>query len=205
MIRSLVPGLYYHIYNRGNNGDTLFYEPRNYRYFLQLFGRYIHPIVETYAYCLMPNHFHFLVQIRPLQDWQSSLTQLQLERIQDCQPFVSHQFRNFFSTYTKAVNKAYNHTGSLFEKPFKRKVVDNERYFTTLITYIHRNPQTHGFVDDFREWPWSSYQALLTEKPTQVQREAVLEWFGTRAALADAHLRDVDEGLIEPLIVDDWF
>ena len=57
----------------------------------------------------------------------------------DCQSYVSQQFRNFFSTYTKAINKAYNHTGSLFEKPFKRKLVDDERYFTTLITYIHRN------------------------------------------------------------------
>ena len=123
----------------------------------------------------------------------------------DCQSYVSQQFRNFFSTYTKAINNAYNHTGSLFEKPFKRKLVDDERYFTTLIAYIHRNPQTHGFVDDFREWPWSSYHALLAEKPTQVQREAVLEWFGNRIALADAHLRDGDEGLIEPLLVDDWF
>jgi REP-associated tyrosine transposase len=199
MTQLLIPGLFYHIYNRGNNGNALFYEPRNYRYFLQLYGRYLHPIVDTYAYCLMPNHFHFLIQIRPFPGW------LSLKDNQSYESYISLQFRNFFSTYTKAINKAYDHTGSLFEKPFKRKVVDNDRYFTTLIAYIHRNPQAHGFVDDFQEWPWSSYNALLSEKPTQVQRVAVLEWFGNRAVLADAHLQDVDEGLIEPLITDDWF
>lgn len=51
-------------------------------------------------------------------------------------------------------------------------------YFARLVTYIHRNPELHGFVDDFRDWPYSSYDALCTEKPTRVQRDAVLDWFG---------------------------
>jgi putative transposase len=195
MSEPLIPGCYYHIYNRGNNGENIFREERNYRYFLQLYAQYIQSVAVTYAYCLMVNHFHLLIRILEAKDCQS---------FEDWQSYVSLQFRNLFSTYTKAINKAYKRTGSLFEKPFKRKLVDNDSYFTYLVAYIHRNPQTHGFVDDFRDWPWSSYGAMLSEKPTKVMRDDVLEWFGGRAAFMDGHIMAVDEKLIEPLILDDF-
>ncbi len=60
----LQPGVYYHIYNRGNNGENLFKEERNYTYFLTLYEKYITPIAFTYAYCLLINHFHILVRIK---------------------------------------------------------------------------------------------------------------------------------------------
>ena len=85
------------------------------------------------------------------------------------------------------------------KSPSSVKLVDNDRYFTYLVAYIHRNPQTHGLVNDFRDWPWSSYGAMLSEKPTKVMREDVLEWFGGRAAFVDGHIMDVDESLIEPI------
>ena len=184
---------YYHIYNRGNNGETLFREQRNYPYFLRLYARYIEPVAETFAYCLLNNHFHFLVRIK---DWQS---------FKDCQSYPpSRAFANLFSTYTKAFNKAYQRTGSLFEKPFKRKIVDDDRYFTCLVAYIHRNPVKHGFVDDYRDWPYSSYQAVLSTKPTRVQRATVLDWFGGRPGFEAAHALEVEEGIIEALIAEDW-
>ena len=73
-VERLQYGQYYHIYNRGNNGETLFREQRNYLYFLKLYAKYIEPIAETYAYCLLSNHFHYLVRIEDCQsskDWQS--------------------------------------------------------------------------------------------------------------------------------------
>ncbi len=57
-------GQYYHIYNRGNNRENLFYEERNYRYFLKLYARHVQPVVDTFAYCLLHNHFHSLVYIK---------------------------------------------------------------------------------------------------------------------------------------------
>lgn len=60
----------YHIYNRGNNGENLFIEERNYRYFLRRYGRHIHPVVETYAYCLLRNHFHLLIRVRTRDDFR---------------------------------------------------------------------------------------------------------------------------------------
>ncbi len=61
-------GQYYHIFNRGNNRETLFREERNYPYFLSLFVKHIDPVVDTYAYCLMPNHFHLLVRVKTVEE-----------------------------------------------------------------------------------------------------------------------------------------
>ena len=61
---SLVPGVYYHIYNRGTNRENVFIEERNYAYFLQLYIKHIEPVAETYAYCLLRNHFHVFARIR---------------------------------------------------------------------------------------------------------------------------------------------
>ncbi|MFD2909534.1 hypothetical protein ACFSX9_12415 [Flavobacterium ardleyense] len=68
MIHALKRGDTYHIYNRGINSDILFKEKTNYEYFLQLFEDHIEPIAETYAWCLMKNHFHFIVRLKKLEE-----------------------------------------------------------------------------------------------------------------------------------------
>ncbi|MEM9776697.1 MAG: transposase, partial [Chloroflexota bacterium] len=60
----LIPGYYYHIYNRGNNGENIFIEAKNYSYFLRLYIKHIELVAFTYAYCLLRNHFHFLVRVK---------------------------------------------------------------------------------------------------------------------------------------------
>jgi putative transposase len=199
----LQEGLFYHIYNRGNNRETLFRTTENYRFFLERYAKYIEPVAATYAYCLLPNHFHFLVKIRKEEEQEMWHQSCQLsESWQLLNP--TRSFQNLFVSYAMAYNKQQKRSGSLFQKPFRRKIVDNDRYFITLITYIHRNPQLHGLVDDFRDWPWSSYGAILSDQPTRVQRTEVIDWFMTRANFIDTHLLEADEQLIAPLIDDDW-
>jgi len=67
-------GQYYHIYNRGNNRENIFVEERNYRYFLKLYVKYIEPVADTYAYCLLRNHFHFLVRIKTVAEQEQTLS-----------------------------------------------------------------------------------------------------------------------------------
>jgi putative transposase len=180
-------GQYYHVYSRGINGESLFREQRNYTHFLNLYGRYVEPVAETYAYCLMINHFHLLLRVKnePTSN-------------------PSRAFNNLFIAYAKAFNRSFQRTGALFESPFRRKVVESDRYFTALVSYIHRNPQRHGFVDDFRDWPYSSYHAIQSSKPSRIQRETVLDWFDGRAGFEDAHVAD-DVDPTAPLVADDWF
>ena len=193
-------GKYYHIYNRGNNRENIFIEERNYPYFLQLYTKYITPVAGTYAYCLMRNHFHVLVRII---DPKSSITDPKGFENPSGLLDAGQQFGKLFNAYAKAINKAYQRTGSLFQNPFHRKEVTSDAYFRQLVAYIHRNPQKHGFVTDFRDWPYSSYPALLSDKPTHVKRVEVLEWFGDAATLTEFHLCDVGEGEIAPVLLEE--
>ena len=116
----------------------------------------------------------------------------------------SQQFGNLFNAYAKAINKAYDRTGSLFENPFGRVPVTSESHLVYLVTYIHQNPQKHGFVAEFRAWPYSSYHAVISQKPTRLERDEVLAWFQGAAAFEGAHQRMVSEAQIAPLVPDDF-
>ena len=116
----------------------------------------------------------------------------------------SSQFGNLCNAYAKAINKACDRTGSLLENPFGRQPVTSESYFAHLIVYIHQNPQKHGFVPDFRQWPFSSYHATVSEKPTRLEREQMLAWFQGSARPEQSHRRIRNEGSIAHLIVDDF-
>ena len=200
---------YYHIYNRGNNSENLFREDRNYRHFLQLHAKYVGPIADTYAYCLLRNHFHVLVRIKTLEEQEAHDQTLRVStegrtlrvfRLRN----PSQQFGNLFNAYAKAVNKAYQRTGSLFENPFRRIPVESDVHLAQLVTYIHQNPQKHGFVDDFRLWPYSSYSAIASDKPTQVKRDDVQAWFHGTEGFEAAHRQWVNERKIAPLLADDF-
>lgn len=106
-----------------------------------------------------------------------------------------------FNAYTKAVNKAYNRTSALFQRPFGRIEVTAEDYFIHLITYIHQNPQKHCLTTDFRAWPYSSYHALLSTKPTRLKRDIVLTWFNGPAGIEATHRQKIVE---HPLVPEDF-
>ena len=185
----LLPGMYYHIYNRGNNRENIFGEEKNYFYFLRLYARHIEPVAETYAYCLLGNHFHFLIRVRE----------------EPSKP-PSRAFSNLFNAYARAFNKTYGRTGALFQRPFQRIQVITEAHLYYLVIYIHRNPRKHDFVDDFREWPFSSYQALISDRPTRLRRDDVLAWFGGRENLIASHLEHLTRGNreLDALTPEDW-
>src|SRR3974377_2385016 len=163
----LDPGKYYHIFNRGNNGANIFIEERNYTYFMNLYAKYIVPVADTFAYCLLRNHFHVGVRIK--------------EDLSLMHP--GQQFSNFFNAYSKAMNRAYGRTGSLFENRYRRREITTDHYFQRVIHYIHWNPQKHGFITDYRDYPYSSYQLFLIDKPTFIRRSEVLDWFGDVTAI----------------------
>ena len=112
----------YHIYNRGINRESIFVEERNYRYFLQLYARHVAPVAETYAYCLLGNHFHFLVRIKDLVEVSDPSDPKE----------PSQHFSNLFNAYAKAFNKAHDRTGTLFQRPFGRVEVTSDAYFAWL-------------------------------------------------------------------------
>lgn len=180
----LEPGRTYHLFNRGNNRENLFYRPENYAYFLRRYESYLAPFVDTLAYALMPNHFHLLIRVKE-KDQSPRLSKSGRLGKSD----ISNQFRLFFMAYSKAINKQEGREGSLFRKYFRRKLITDQRYLLTAIYYIHRNPIHHGFTDILTDYPWTSYGAVLSDEPSVIHKEAVFSAFGGRTAFIDFHHR----------------
>jgi REP element-mobilizing transposase RayT len=203
---TLEPGNYYHVYNRGVNRCNLFYTNENYNHFLRLYEKYIDPIAETYAWALLKNHFHLLVRIR--EESEINLHRLPVPvkmQTPDAKPQLKKPhlyFSDLFNAYSQAINKQENRTGSLFQRPFRRIPVDNQEYFRRLIVYIHTNPVNHGFTDDYRSYPWSSYGSILSIKPTRLQREKVIGWFSGEGEFILKHTQELNMDIFERYIIE---
>ena len=141
-----LPGNYYHIYNRGARQKSIFREKENYLFVLEKMGKYCQALDLTIiAYCLMPTHYHFLIR----QDGEKPAGLLP---------------QRVFNSYTKAYNKRYQESGTLFEHRYQAKHVTDEKYLFHLCRYIHANPVKDGIVGGLDDWPYSNY----------------LEWIGAR-------------------------
>jgi REP element-mobilizing transposase RayT len=197
----LEKGNYYHIYNRGNNGIDVFFDTDSYYYFLKLYDKYISPIADTYAWCLLKNHFHLLVYTR--MDHEIENEKLEYSTIQ--KPKIiepSKQFGFLFNAYTQAINKKFNRTGGLFEKPFERKKITSEKYLQNLICYINNNPVQHGFVKQMNLYPWSSYDSILSEKPTKIKRKEILKLYGNKEEFISYHMTNPNFNEITNFIIE---
>ena len=203
------PSTAYHIYTHANGFENLFHSDENNRYFLERYEHFAPSVADTYAYCLMPNHIHFIVRIKTekeLLDFYSvkhpnktlqGLKTLQgfrtLEELDEkegfkiLEDFVIRQFGHLLNAYTQAFNKMYKRKGSLFIHSFKRKEITSNDYLTNIIRYVHTNPVHHGFVKEITDWPWSSYHSLLSDAPTFLKREEVIKWFGNREEFIKFH------------------
>jgi putative transposase len=104
----------------------------------------------------------------------------------------SHQFSHLFNAYAQAYNKQYNRSGTLFIRPFKRKLIDSRYYLKQAILYIHNNPVRHGFCERPVEYPWSSYITCITSKPTKLKREDVIDLFVDSVQFKEMHETKID-------------
>ncbi len=163
-----LPGHFYHFYNRGAHRAPIFREPDNYLFVLKKMKHYCRALALTpIAYCLMPNHYHLLIR----QDGEHP-ARLLIQRV--------------FNSYTKAFNKRYGLSGTLFEDNYKVKMVQEEPYLLHLCRYIHANPVKHGLVSDVAHWPYSNYLEWVGERcGTLVDRDFVQQLFPSPQSYRD--------------------
>jgi REP element-mobilizing transposase RayT len=142
----------YHIYNQGNNRERIFHVDADYIEFLKLFRKYVLPNCETLAYCLMPNHFHFLIQATE----QSAKNKL-VGNLNLCE--LSNGYRLLQSNYAQYINKKKGRTGSLFRQKTKAKSLQegDKNYGFIAFHYIHQNPLRAGLVQQLEDWDFSSF------------------------------------------------
>ena len=148
---------FYHIYNRGVNHSVIFFDPRNYYYFIDKLKQHLTPCSDIISYCLMPNHFHLLIRIKDDDKILSSLTKL-------------------FLSYSKSINKSKDRTGPLFEGRYQSKFIAEKEYLLHLTRYIHLNPVRATLVKSPEEWKYSSYQEYIgRRKHSFIVNDIILE------------------------------
>ena len=142
----------YHIYNRGNNQQKIFFKPDNYIFFLKKVRRYILPCCDILSYSLMPNHFHFLIH----SDERTIATKTIRTQAKNV---LSEGIRHLLSSYTQAINKQNSSTGSLFQQNTKAKpiVKGSRNYDLTVFHYIHQNAYRAKLVEKMEDWEYSSF------------------------------------------------
>ena len=191
ILTPLLPDSYFHIFNRGNDRENLFFTDANYQYFIKKYVELIVPFVETYSFCLIPNHFHFLVKVNESKEPDFHLR-------------VSHQFRRLFQSYALAINEQEGRSGSLFRKTFRRIQVNNMDYLKRLVFYIHFNPQKHQLVQDYREYPYSSFHSFKNNEISSfISSRRVFEWFNDKEDFINYHNAMHDERKIKMLTIED--
>jgi len=159
----LIQGEIYHVYNRGNNKQRIFYTNEHYYFFLEKVRRYIVPYCEILAYSLLPNHFHFLItpnektNIPFTRDVETAID-IKTNGISMSQ--FSHGFQMLLSSYAKAINKRHKRTGSLFTQNTKAKRTSSDAftmdYSLWCFIYIHNNPVVAGLASSPSAWAFSS-------------------------------------------------
>lgn len=171
---------YYHVFNRGNEKKSIFYGLGDYVRFLAKIEEYkiIHAI-SVICYCLMPNHFHFILR-------------------QDTKDTVSDFMHRLTVSYSMYFNKHYERVGHLFQGSFRAKLIKDENYLLLLSRYIHLNPvETLPSGKKLAEYPWSSYPEYLEMTGKNIcDKTVILERF-RGANMARAYRDFVESDLAE--------
>ncbi|MDO5664336.1 MAG: hypothetical protein Q4G63_03640 [Bacteroidia bacterium] len=192
-LETLEADCFYHIFNRGVNGENVFIVEDNYLFFLQKIKSYLLPVADVYAYCLMPNHFHLVLRIKSekaLKTLSKSETLTKVERgLHSESAIVSKQIGKLISSYTQAFNKFHNRHGNLFESPFKRKRIETDEHLQQVILYVHQNSWALGL--NLANYPYSSYRSILSNAKTEIIREEVIELFNNIENFKYCHLKEV--------------
>ncbi|MCL5958107.1 MAG: transposase [Chloroflexi bacterium] len=158
-----VEGSYYHLFNRSVDGEKLFFNRETYEYCLRLANLYRRKCgVSVVAYCLMPNHYHFLLK-------------------QETGEPLSKFINLLFNSYVQAVNRQQSRKGPLFEERFRHVLVDRNEYLVHLCRYIHLNPAKAGLVSRPEDWPFSDYREWIGQRAKYLGDNGPVQGFFTTA------------------------
>lgn len=181
------PGKFYHVYNRGSNYQNVFFKPYDYLLFLEKMAEYLVGYCSIYAYVLIPNHYHILLRVNDdleTNEW-------------------SNHFLKFSLSYTNKINFQEKRNGGLFLSHFRRIHVDTEDYLKRLIFYIHFNPSKHELIDDFKSYKYSSYNSIISQKPTRLARGEVLDLFENVEGFKNYHQFLHKEAIIKKYLLEE--
>jgi putative transposase len=133
----------------------------------------------------MPNHIHFLIKTHC-----KIALEVHPKYKLNFHKLVMQEISNLLNAYAKAYNIKYNRKGALWIDYTKRFKVDSESYLASVINYIYQNPVKHGFIGSAEDWHYSSFNAIISEKPTLLKRNDVIHLFGSIENYLNFHLKE---------------
>ena len=189
-----IEGGTYHVYNRTNNKEPLFKDEEDHLSFLSIYNHFLNPLCLTYAYCLIPNHFHFLIQLKSKKELLEYLEQIPQETLAKternyikCQNedslhlLFGKTLSRMFGSYTHYYNRTYKRKGNLFNRRVKRRFVFDDDYFKQLLFYINTNSEKHGLTDDYKEYLWSSSYEIKNGNYYLLDRNSIIDKLGRKS------------------------
>ena len=209
-----LPDQYYHVFSRSNNKEKLFYTNENRRFFLSKLGLYLLQFFEIHAYALMGNHYHLLLRVRSrneiilkIEGVEEGKQTVAMKRLLDgkfeedtrlvsktrlvsssnLDKLLVHQIQRLSISYTKALNKQWGRKGHLFNRPFKRCMINFDAKYQYMMYYIHHNARIHGFVKDFLQYKHHSYFEILDASSALINVTNVLKAFGGKEDFVNFH------------------
>ncbi len=157
-IEPLQENKFYHVFNRGLNKQQIFFDAKDYEYFYNNIPRYKEKFtqIQILAWCLLPNHFHFLLVEKEKANSSNSKSSNHNCSISKFMQKVQQSYAVFFNhKYGESIKQGKK--GPVFEGRFKAKIVEDDDYFYRLKQYIEWNAVKHEIVDKPEEWGYSSY------------------------------------------------
>ncbi len=145
----LEDGKVFHIYNRGNQQQKIFFSEANYLFFMRKMQSGLLPFCDLLAYCLMPNHFHWLLRIKPVDESSKAEERINADKFSKAAGIL-------LRSYTRAIQRQQIFTGSLFQQNSQSKVLMDRDDVLTCFNYIHHNPVKAGLVAKASDWKFSS-------------------------------------------------
>ncbi len=211
----LIPGSIFHIYSRANGSEKLFSNTESYNYFLRQYQLHISPVTTTFCYCLLSNHFHFLIQCKAeniiethFRDYCKNVKTLEefemlsgIKKEHFLANYISRKFSSWLNGYTQAYNNQEKRRGSLFMRHFKRIAINDEKHLRNVIQYIHHNPIKAGLCQHPDKWEHSSYSIItsLQEERSFINRTMVIECFEDLDNFIYCHNQHNPDRVLHPL------
>lgn len=182
-------GSFYHVYNRGNRKQQIFLGYKDYERFLNKTLEYKKKLnVNIVAFCLMPNHFHFLIQ-------------------QLSPNTISKFFSDLCNSYSRYFNTKYETIGGLYQGRFKAKKVDKDEYLIHVSRYIHLNPAklfspSKNLVNNLITYRWSSFPYYLTPRKNEIVDTTVILNYFSKTNPAEDYKKFVISSIEAPIYPD---
>lgn len=183
----------YHLYTRVSGNENIFKNDNNYNFFLGKVEKYLLPVLEIHAYCLVPQRFSFLISFRSQIEIFENLKLEDEDMSEDrIHKFLMQPVSNLLNSYSKAYNKMYGRKGALFIDYIKREKIDDVELLKNVFRKIHQIPTENFSNIVFEEWKYSSYRSYIDDqKFSKINRELMMQYFSGKDEFISFHQKFV--------------